>query len=106
MLNQEYAIRQRINNLYGNLTDEQLANINRSVDIGIVMNKPLNVGATQHLGIVHGGEYVISAADDKARRKLLDKHYQSEKFTRSTNDDGEVVVTINVPTSENKDGLL
>lgn len=60
--------------------------------------------AFEYLGIVHGSEYVISEADYKARRKLLDKHYQSEKFTRSTNDNGEVVVTINVPTRENKGG--
>lgn len=58
----------------------------------------------QSHGIVHGGEYIISAADYRARRKLLDKHYKSERLTRTTNGDGEVVVTINVPTSENKDG--
>ena len=69
-----------------------------------VAGTPNNGMNHQHLGIVHGSEYVISEADYKARRKLLDKHYQSEKFTRSTNDDGEVVVTINVPTRENKDG--
>lgn len=90
-------IRHRINDFYENLTDEQLTTLNHNVDMGIVENRPVNVGANQHLGIVHGSEYVISASDDKARRKLLDKYYEGEKFTRSINGDGEVVVTINVP---------
>lgn len=48
-------------------------------------------------GIVHGNEYVITKDKYQAQRKLLDKHYKSSSFTRSTNDDGEVVVTISVP---------
>lgn len=59
--------------------------------------KPPKGMANQHLGIVHGGEYVISAADYKVRRELLDKHYESENLTRSINDDGDVKITINLP---------
>lgn len=52
-------------------------------------------------GIVHGREFVLSDTEHQAKRDLLDKHYQSERFTRSTNDDdGEVVVTINVPNKQ------
>lgn len=93
----ESGIRQRITDLYENLTDEQLATLNRNINTGIATNRPINVGATQHLNTVHGGEYVISAADDKARRDLLDKHYESKNIKRSIDKDGDVVITINVP---------
>lgn len=62
-----------------------------------VEGKPPKGMAHEHLGIVHGGEYVISAADDKVRRELLDRHFGSENVNRSINDDGGVVITINIP---------
>lgn len=62
-----------------------------------VAGTPNNGMNHQHLGIVHGSECVISAADDKTRSELLDGYYEGENFTRLINDDGEVVVTINVP---------
>lgn len=72
-----------------------------------VAGKPPSNMAHQHLGIVHGnanvirtalerGEYIISKDEHKARRKFLDKHYESENLTRSIDSDGDVVITINV----------
>lgn len=53
--------------------------------------------AYEHLGIVHGSEFVISPDDYKAKRNVLDKHFGSENVNRSINDDGGVVITINIP---------
>lgn len=97
MLNQEDAIRQKVNDFFENLTDEQLARLNKNVDSGIATNRPLSVGVTEHIGIVHGAEYVITKDKHQAQRDLLDKNYEGDSFTRSIDDDGNVVVTINVP---------
>lgn len=59
----ETNIRKSIGEFYENLTDEQLVTLNKNVDIGIVTNRPLNIGATQHLDIVHGSENVIKCKD-------------------------------------------
>lgn len=86
-------IQHRVNGFYGNLTDDQLARLNKNIDSDIATNRPVNVGANQHLGIVHGSEFVISAADDKVRRELLDKYCEGENFMRCTDDDGEVATS-------------
>lgn len=62
-----------------------------------VAGKPPKSMANQHHGIVHGCEYVISAADDKARRELLDRLYESENVTGSIGGGGNVAITINTP---------
>lgn len=62
-----------------------------------VAGKPPSGIATQHIGIVHGGEYVISQADHKAKRELLDNHYEGKYVIRSMGVDDDLVVTINVP---------
>lgn len=59
--------------------------------------KPPKSMVSQHLGIVHGSEFVMSRAEHRAKRDLLDKHYESENVTRSIDDDGDVVITINIP---------
>lgn len=59
----ETNIRKSIGEFYENLTDEQLVALNKNVDTGIVTNRPLNIGATQHIGIVHGSENVIKRKD-------------------------------------------
>ena len=45
-------------------------------------------------GIVHGAEYVITKAEYKAKRDMLDKHYESEGFDRKVDANGNVVINI------------
>ena len=59
--------------------------------------KPPKGMAYEHLGIVHGSEFVISPDDYKAKRNVLDKHFGSENVNRSIDNDSDLVVTINVP---------
>lgn len=51
----------------------------------------------QSQGVVHGSEFVVSRANHKTKRDLLDRHYEGEGMARSIDNDGDLVVTINVP---------
>lgn len=62
-----------------------------------VAGKPPKGMAYEHLGIVHGGEFVITKEKHQAKRDLLDRHYEGERMTRSIDNEGDLVVTINVP---------
>ncbi len=62
-----------------------------------VAGKPPSGIAIQHHSISHGGEYVISQADHKAKRNLLDNHHEGEYVIRSMGVDDDIVININVP---------
>lgn len=66
--------------------------------------KPPKGMAYEHLGIVHGSEYVITKDKHQAQHDLLDKNYEGNNLNQSISDTCDLIVTINVPTSENKDG--
>lgn len=88
--------KQAINNINDAFDEAQLMIRNAENMVRFAQGLPPKGMAHEHLGIRHGSEFVISRADYKAKRSLLDKHFGSENINRSINDDGDVVVNIKV----------
>lgn len=86
--------------IHGQAIQKSMSGVSDTVKQAIAdinAGKPPSGIATQCIGIVHGGEYVISQADHKAKRELLDNHYEGKYVIRSMGVDDDIVVAINVP---------
>ncbi len=48
-------------------------------------------------GVVHGGEYLLSNAENKSRRSALDTFIGNKNVTRKVDGNGNVFITVNNP---------